>query len=451
MKRTVVFLIAVSVVLSICSCSGTRQQEFTDSHTNHFSQDNPYAVYYAENRSYLLPDSCSVFLCWSDISSFSKEEAYLAQQEIYAQYGQQFDDPYLTEYFSAQAWYSPSASSVSDQLSDQANMNLFLLEVYSAVQDNTIQNWDNPYIPLCAADYILPESSIRSLTAADLQNLTTKELVIARNEIFARHGYIFSDQDLRSYFYTKPWYRPSTLSRDFDFGSLSSLESANVQLIQKYEEGTPAAAPGGTQVKDPPAGLTVIDQYTYLYQNHCYHIPYVAIPAAEAINQEMFNVHYGHLLQEEFSNQYSIFLIGMYYTVGQKGDVVSVLVMEASDIGCDGFFVYNFSATTGRKLSDSEVFAAFGLTEATGRAQIQTALTAYWNDRTGPTPGDVLQPYIDKTLADSNVAAWKPYVDANGNLCFTGRIFSPAGAESYEHLLDPSGNTLPDLSCPIHG
>jgi len=111
-----------------------------------------------------------------------------------------------------------------------------------------------------------------------------------------------------------------------------------------------------------------------------------------------------------------------------------------------------FSATTGKTLSHSEVFAAYGLSETAGRDKIRTALNLYWESYMGRIPEEIReisQDCKDRTLADNNVAAWTPYIDASGNLCFIGTIYSIAGAESYEHLLDQNGNDL-SLSCSIH-
>lgn len=81
-------------------------------------------------------------------------------------------------------------------------------------------------------DYILPTSNIRKLTQAEIDYLTKKELRYARNEIYARHGYIFKSDDLRKYFLTKSWYSPD-LTYD---GSLSEIETYNVNLIKAREE-----------------------------------------------------------------------------------------------------------------------------------------------------------------------------------------------------------------------
>lgn len=465
MKKVFAMLLVFAVLFSVSGCFVVQREREREAvfeeyfEPELFSQDNPYAVYYNKYSSYILPDSCTRYLCWADIYRLSYEERFLARQEICAQYGQQFSDPYLTEYFSARDWYVPTTLDVTDQLSQQATMNLFLLEVYEATQDRSIQSWGNPYIDLCSADYVLEYSSSRSLTGADLEDLVSKELAIARNEIFARHGYIFSDKDLRAYFYSKPWYRPTTPASEFDFGCLSALETANVELIQEYEEITPATPGGNTGNTGTNAGVpsqvTVVDKYTYLLGKNCYHIPYVELSAAAAINQEMYEDCYELLKKHVFAYPDQQPLIyRMQYTVGRQGDVVSVLVYVYQDWGCDLIMVYNFSATTGRKLSTSQVFGAYGLSEAEGRDKIRAAMEAYWEpklDIESEEFRDLMRECKDQTLADGNVSAWLPYIDAYGNLCFTGTIYSPAGAGAYEHLLDQSGNDLPGPGCPIHG
>lgn len=84
-------------------------------------------------------------------------------------------------------------------------------------------------------DFIFQDSSTRYLTGNDLRGLTKDELVIARNEIFARHGRQFVDAALRSYFNSKTWYINLPKLPAGTEPYLSSLEKANVSLIQAYE------------------------------------------------------------------------------------------------------------------------------------------------------------------------------------------------------------------------
>ncbi|MFQ6804077.1 MAG: YARHG domain-containing protein [Lachnospiraceae bacterium] len=58
---------------------------------------------------------------------------------------------------------------------------------------------------------------------------------VARNEIYARHGRIFTSPDLAEYFSQKSWYVPSIPADQFDNSYLNSIEIANLQVITQYE------------------------------------------------------------------------------------------------------------------------------------------------------------------------------------------------------------------------
>jgi serine/threonine-protein kinase len=77
-----------------------------------------------------------------------------------------------------------------------------------------------------------PEASTRLLTAGDFARRTSWELRIMRNEIFARHGYIFKTPEMRSYFAQQSWYSPryDDVSR-----LLSDVEVRNVKMIKSSE------------------------------------------------------------------------------------------------------------------------------------------------------------------------------------------------------------------------
>ncbi len=77
---------------------------------------------------------------------------------------------------------------------------------------------------------IIPDSSDRLLSADELGNYSALELRIARNEIFARNGFRFSDQSLRAHFSQFDWYRPTS-----DTVELSATEKANVTLLKSAE------------------------------------------------------------------------------------------------------------------------------------------------------------------------------------------------------------------------
>ena len=77
-----------------------------------------------------------------------------------------------------------------------------------------------------------PEGSERILTDVDVQYLGLRDLKIMRNEIFARHGYIFKTADMINHFSNESWYKP--MYNDVT-SKLSYIEKTNVNFIKSYE------------------------------------------------------------------------------------------------------------------------------------------------------------------------------------------------------------------------
>ena len=65
--------------------------------------------------------------------------------------------------------------------------------------------------------------------------LDTYGLRITRNEIYARHGRMFNDQEVQEYFTGQDWYVPLSAAGDFDESCLNEVEKYNAELIRAYE------------------------------------------------------------------------------------------------------------------------------------------------------------------------------------------------------------------------
>jgi hypothetical protein len=78
--------------------------------------------------------------------------------------------------------------------------------------------------------FIFADSDQRLLREDELKDLSVTELRVARNEIFARRGRFFVDQNLASYFSQFSWYHPIKVDVD-----LSPLETTNVNTLQTAE------------------------------------------------------------------------------------------------------------------------------------------------------------------------------------------------------------------------
>ena len=81
------------------------------------------------------------------------------------------------------------------------------------------------------SEYIIANSSQAELTEYDLQGLSAQELTYARNEIYARHGYIFNSSELNEYFNSKSWYKAD----DSFSGTLEGVEQKNAAFILEYQ------------------------------------------------------------------------------------------------------------------------------------------------------------------------------------------------------------------------
>ena len=84
-------------------------------------------------------------------------------------------------------------------------------------------------------EYILPDSSTRYLDVSEVNNMSKDELRLARNEIYAKHGRLFSSQDLIDYFNSMSWYNGYILAEEFDDSVLNEYEKANLELIKNIE------------------------------------------------------------------------------------------------------------------------------------------------------------------------------------------------------------------------
>lgn len=91
---------------------------------------------------------------------------------------------------------------------------------------------------LDAADYILPNSDKVYYSRSDFAGLSDWELYVARNEIYARYGREFKNDDLARYFARKSWYVPRYTPEEFDSmaSPLNAYEKHNVDELLSYEK-----------------------------------------------------------------------------------------------------------------------------------------------------------------------------------------------------------------------
>lgn len=70
----------------------------------------------------------------------------------------------------------------------------------------------------------------------DFENEPLLILHLAKNEIYARHGYIFKNEDLNNYYMGQLWYEPSLKPEDFDNGIFNEYEKANLRVLAELDK-----------------------------------------------------------------------------------------------------------------------------------------------------------------------------------------------------------------------
>lgn len=134
--------------------------------------------------------------------------------------------------------YDPYATTTSDTLgfyTYDKNTETWTDSISGEIVDLETSDTSNEMIGSQSSDAyaegIIPYSSDTVLSESDLDGLSAQELTYARNEIYARHGYIFNSSELNEYFNNQSWYIP-----DESFsGTLEGIEQRNATFISKYQ------------------------------------------------------------------------------------------------------------------------------------------------------------------------------------------------------------------------
>jgi len=200
----------------------------------------------AARAGFLFADSNVRYLTRADLQTLSADRLHIARNEIFARKGRHFKDDALRAYFSQFPWYQPRAWDVALGPVEKANVGLIQSIEAPAAASRGITE-PVPAQTKVENSAAFADPSRRYLTPEELQGLSADELVIIRNEIFARKGRYFKDDALRTYFSQFPWYQPYA----WDV-ALSPIEQANVKLVQSLEQVASTPRPASKAGRGPP-------------------------------------------------------------------------------------------------------------------------------------------------------------------------------------------------------
>ena len=246
----------------------------------------PAAMAYTYDPYYIIPDSNVRKLTESELWQYSREALRYIRNEILARKGYAFSLDKFYNFFNAKPWYYAGGYNTTNKLSSLEWDNITLIKKVEKDMDKKgtenkngvlieeVINYQNyvggygnknnygnprgdgsgqviggsssssssgssstvrPVTPqpnyIYNSQYIIPDSNTRYLTEAELWGYTREALRYIRNELLARHGYIFGDNKFGRYFDTKVWYKEG----GYENAILTSLEWDNINLIRKVE------------------------------------------------------------------------------------------------------------------------------------------------------------------------------------------------------------------------
>ena len=182
-----------------------------------------------KNIDFIIPTSSTIELVFKDLNNYTIEELFLARNEMLARNGYTFEYyPKLRAYFESKPWYKPTDSFSGELVNDVEKSNFEIIKITEFLK---IAKENCPEI---YSDYVIPNSNTKELKSSDIRNLNDWQLVVARNEIFARYGLEFSTIELLEHFKSKSWFViDSSVDNDV---ALTEIERKNVETILAEEK-----------------------------------------------------------------------------------------------------------------------------------------------------------------------------------------------------------------------
>lgn len=154
------------------------------------------------------------------LHGLSLNELRLLRNEVYARHGRQFQAPWLSQYFFSQPWYQPDENFKDEELSGPDKQNVETIVAYEKKIHDELGSKPIP----------------RSL----LDGLFVEDAVKMRQEIYARHGKVFTKEPwFQTYFESFAWYKANP---DFADAQLTDLEKRNIATVAAYEKKAVSAA-----------------------------------------------------------------------------------------------------------------------------------------------------------------------------------------------------------------
>jgi len=176
------------------------------------------AAHKKQRRVALSPGDMELFqdhpLTEEMLHGLSLHELRLLRNEVYARRGMHFGPPWLDQHFQFQPWYVPSEEEKpkTPELSPIEKQNVETIVKYERKLHDQL--------------------ATKLITRTVLEGMFREDARKLRNEIYARHGKVFKEKELRNYFSSLEWYTPDP---KYTEAALTGIERKNAATILAYE------------------------------------------------------------------------------------------------------------------------------------------------------------------------------------------------------------------------
>jgi hypothetical protein len=194
------------------------------------------------------PQTRTRVLSPSEVADMNTAERRYAINEIYARHGLLFGDMALRRQFLKFNWYKPqpgqSMASTRAKFTriERQNIERMGLARELEMASTKADDYDDPGATRYVSPYAgtskawkgeqYPETRLVKLSRDEIATMTEAQKRAARNEMYARNGYVFQNMTLRKQFLGMSWYKPKpNRSMARTAASMTSIERANLAAL----------------------------------------------------------------------------------------------------------------------------------------------------------------------------------------------------------------------------
>lgn len=170
-----------------------------------------------------------------DTSDLSDNEA--TEQTIYDSSMNDYNEVELTDEELSNQFYEQHYGELSFEEIESLLVERNVYYNASGYYEEIIDYWENVRDVRDVANRIEPLffTDMRYYAAEDFQGTPAVVIHLAKNEIYARHGYIFKNEDLNNYFMGCIWYQPVCNSEEFDDSVFNDYEKENLKILSDLD------------------------------------------------------------------------------------------------------------------------------------------------------------------------------------------------------------------------